>query len=98
MTDIEKCQNLLPGGKEHQAFVALLTFLTDGKYFIYVKLLADWKDIPLSKLYKNTKLKLGQTSWIKSYQNISSRINHPQFVIKPSIEASFSDKESRAAA
>ncbi|WP_444995424.1 type VI secretion system baseplate subunit TssG [Aliikangiella sp. IMCC44359] len=92
MSDIEKLRGLLPGGKEHKALKALLSFLTDAKYFIGIRLLINWKDIPQSKLYRTTKLKLGQTSWLKSDQKNKTKINYPQFVIKPSVAYSFSSE------
>ncbi len=96
--DIKTCLNLLPGGEEYKMFKGLISFLTDAKYMIYVKLLINWKDIPKSKLNPDTQLKLGQSSWLNSHQTVTARVNHPQFVIYPSIEHQFATDKAEAAA
>lgn len=87
---IEKCLAMLPGGQEHQTLSALITFLTDGKYFIYVTLKINWKDIPKSQLNSECKLRLGQTSWLKNQPDSDPEINYPDFIIMPSLKHDFS--------
>jgi type VI secretion system protein ImpH len=60
----EDCHQLLPNGEKHNELCSLISFLTDGKYHIYVELLINWQQIPVTKLTTKKQLKLGQTSWL----------------------------------
>lgn len=68
------CEALRPQGKKHKMLVALLSFLTDGRYYVNVTLSVAWDKIPVSKVpeetpAKATTMRLGSTSWIKSQKD-----------------------------
>ncbi len=105
---MEQCLSLLPAdkqhpaGEQHQQLTSLFSFLSDGKYLLNVTLKIKWQDIPDSMLVKDSSMRLGQTSWLHTGKNLSSRVAVPTFVIKPSLQHQYDiaqgpDKGSAAA-
>ncbi|MCY7293841.1 type VI secretion system baseplate subunit TssG [Alteromonas sp. a30] len=79
MPSLTLCEVLLPQGEKHNVLVALLSYLTDGRYQINVTMSAPWSTVPLSELPENpvtneeatsptsgALMRLGNTSWLKS--------------------------------
>lgn len=91
LPNMERFQQLLPGGEKHPEFRAMLSFLTDGKYQFHVRLLIDWKGIPDSKVQQKKPLRLGQAAWLHVRQNRPQSQDISQFVLNPSIGHDFSD-------
>jgi type VI secretion system protein ImpH len=81
VNSIEGCHQLLPKGGKHSELCSLITFLTDGKYHIYVELFINWKDIPVTKLSTKAQLKLGQTSWLNDGRTADCRVTTDDPVI-----------------
>lgn len=89
---LEQCLSLLPPneqhptGEQHQQLISLFSFLTDGKYSLFVTLKIRWQDIPDSLLVEDSSMRLGQTSWLHTDKKLSSRLTIPTFVIEPSLQ------------
>jgi len=108
---IEQCIDLLPPTIEpcidlllpienrstlyHEKLVALLTFLTDGQYLIYVRLLLDWQAIPISSIGVKSSLLLGYTSWLKSNTQQVAALDLPHFTIYPDLQHDFARQQSK---
>ena len=99
VSTIEQCIDLLPPIENrstpyHEKLVALLTFLTDGQYLVYVRLLVDWQAIPLSRVRAKSSLLLGYTSWLKSNEQQTKTFDLPHFTIYPNLQHDFARQKS----
>lgn len=91
LSSLEDCRALLPQGIKHNALIALLSLLTDGRYQINVKLSLDWEQIPKSELKTPAPMHLGQSSWLKVGEDERESLNFPDFTIYPSLSEEFAN-------
>lgn len=89
INSVEQCRRLMPKGKDHDMLIAILSFLTDGKYQINVQLQLDWKKIPKAELIPNSNMHLGQSSWLKREKEDGKPLNLPKFTVYPNLKTKF---------
>jgi type VI secretion system protein ImpH len=93
LKDKQQCCDLLPKGKYHNALGSLLTFVTDGRYLMKIRLFLDWQAVPESKLTKDNPMTLSQTAWLKSNDATDNQtLNYPNFILHPSLSRTFGEQ------